>query len=94
VQTCMSRRTLVRQIDNISSNLCDQLKSKLDNCTYLELALEESRDITDTSQFLIFIRGINKRFEITEKLLSVYHMKDTTTGEDFLIFNKFYKNIV
>ena len=82
---CMSRRTLVRRIDNISSNLCDQLKSKLDNCTYLALALDESRDITDTSQFLIFIRGINKRFEITEELLSVYPMKDTTTGENLFI---------
>ena len=58
--------------DNWTFNLCDQLKSKLDNCTYLALALDESRDITDTSQFLIFIRGISKRFEITEELLSIY----------------------
>ena len=59
---CMPQRTIVRQIDNISSNLCDQFKSKLDNCTYLAMTLDESRDITDTSQFLIFIRGINTRF--------------------------------
>lgn len=51
------RRTLAKRI-NISSNLCDQLKLKLESC-----------NIIDTSQFLIFIRGINYRFEITELLL-------------------------
>ena len=53
--------------------------------TYLALALDGSRNITDTSQFLIFIRGINKRFKITEELLSVYPMKDTTTVENLFI---------
>lgn len=62
------RRTLAKRI-NISSNLCDQLKLKLEDCTYHALALDESCNIIDTSQFLIFIRGINYRFEITELLL-------------------------
>ena len=50
---------------------------------YLLLALDEPCDITDTSQFLIFIRGINDRFEIIEELFSVFPLKNTTTGEDF-----------
>ena len=88
-------RESVSLIDNVSSNLCDQLKSKLDNFIYLNLTIDESHDIINASQFLIFIRGINNRFEITEELLSAYFMKDTTTDEDFLsLFKKFYKNIV
>lgn len=63
--------------------MCDQLKLKLENCTYYALALDESCDITDTSQLLIFIRGINDRFEIIEELLSTCPMKGTTPGEDF-----------
>lgn len=81
----LSRRTFVKRIDNISNNVCDQLKLKLENCTYHALALDESCDITDTSQLLIYIQGINNKFEITKELLSVYPMKDTTTGKDLFI---------
>ena len=30
----------------------------------------------------MFIRGIDENFEITEELLSLEHLKDTTTGQD------------
>ena len=42
----------------------------------------ESTDIDDTTQLLIFVRGISENFELTEELLSMESMKDTTTGED------------
>ena len=46
------------------------------------LALDESTDIEDTAHLLVFIRGIDENFEITEELLSLEHLKDTTTGQD------------
>ena len=46
------------------------------------LALDESTDEEDTAQLLIFIRGINRNFVITEELLGRESMKDTTTGKD------------
>ncbi|KAK0152455.1 General transcription factor II-I repeat domain-containing protein 2A [Merluccius polli] len=45
-------------------------------------ALDESNDIKDTAQLLIFIRGINDSFEITEELLSMESLKGKTRGED------------
>ena len=30
----------------------------------------------------MFVRGIDGNFEITEELLSLEHLKDTTTGQD------------
>ena len=46
------------------------------------MALDESTDIKDTAQLLVFVRGIDENFEITEELLSLEHLKDTTTGQD------------
>ena len=40
------------------------------------MALDESTDIEDTAQLLVFIRGIDENFEITEELLSLEHLKD------------------
>ncbi|KAL7882960.1 hypothetical protein SRHO_G00006180 [Serrasalmus rhombeus] len=39
-------------------------------------------DVRDTAQLLIFIRGINEKFEVTEELAALQSIKGTTTGED------------
>jgi len=44
--------------------------------------LDESTDVDDTGQLLIFVWGISENFEITEELLSMESMKDITTGGD------------
>ena len=44
--------------------------------------MDEGTDVDDTAQLLIFVRGISENFEITEELLSMESMKDTTTGGD------------
>ena len=36
---------------------------------WFSLALDESIDIQDTAQLLIYLRGIDDKFETTEKLL-------------------------
>ena len=81
----LSRRTVVRRIECIAKNIQSHLKNKIHNFTYISLALDGSRDIRDTEQLLIFIRGINNTFKLTEKLESVQSMKDSVTGKDFLI---------
>ena len=42
----------------------------------------ESTDLQDTAQLLIYIRGINENFQITEELLTMEFLKGTTTGKD------------
>ena len=51
---------------------------------YFSLALheDESTDIGDTAQLLVFVRAISENFEITEELLSMESMKGTTTRKD------------
>lgn len=77
----LSRQTIVRRIEKIELNICDQLTSKIDACLFFSIALDESTDVTDTAQLLIFIRMINNDFEITEELLSMISLKGRTTAK-------------
>ena len=56
----LSRLTVMRRIEDIAGNLEIQLQSKADNFKLFYLALDESRDVRDTAQLLIFVRGITK----------------------------------
>ena len=90
-----SRKTIVRRIGGIAQNLSEQLFEARKSFEWYSLALDESTDIEDTAQLLVFIRGIDENLhtltvyharnlciEITEELLSLEHLKDTTTGQD------------
>jgi len=58
-----------------------------------KIALDESTDVLDTAQLLIFIRVIDEDFCITEELLSISmeSFKSTTTGQD--IFNSVMQSL-
>ena len=47
------------------------------------MAIDESTDITSTAQLAVFVRGIDQEFNITEEMLGLQAMKDTTTGDIF-----------
>lgn len=47
--------------------------------------MDESCDVRDTAQLLIFVRGITKDFEVTEELAVMWSMKGTPTGSDLFI---------
>lgn len=46
------------------------------------MALDESTGVSDTAQVLLFIRGIDKNYEVYEELLDVHSIHGMTTGED------------
>jgi len=50
----LSRRTVVRRIECISEDLTDQLGIRIKSLLWYSLALDESTDISDTAQLLIF----------------------------------------
>ena len=76
----LSRKTIVRHIGGIAQNLSEQLFEAGKSFEWHSLALDESTGIKDTTKLPVFIRGFDENFEITEELLSLNHLKDTTTG--------------
>ena len=84
-QISLSRRTVTQHVEQIDEHLASELKGRAESFAYYSLALNESNDIKDTAQLLIFIRGINDNFEITEELLAMESLKGQIRGEDLFI---------
>ncbi|XP_069461251.1 general transcription factor II-I repeat domain-containing protein 2-like [Ambystoma mexicanum] len=78
----LSGPTLTRRIEEMGDNLYQHLQNLTKKRSYFSLALDESNDVRDSAQLLIFIRGTNDNFEVTEELAALQSIKGTTTGED------------
>lgn len=87
----LSQGTIVRHIGAIAENIQEQMLTSRGNFEWFSIALDERTDLQDTAQLLIYVRGIDDSFEITEELLSMECPKDSTTGKD--LFEGFINSI-
>ncbi|CAM5083384.1 unnamed protein product [Eretmochelys imbricata] len=87
----LSANTVGRRIEDIGSNIIFQMNEKAKKFEWFSLALDESTDVSDTSQLLLFIHGVGSNFEVMEELASVHSMHGTTTGEK--IFKEVEKSL-
>uniref|UniRef100_A0A673JU36 HAT C-terminal dimerisation domain-containing protein n=1 Tax=Sinocyclocheilus rhinocerous TaxID=307959 RepID=A0A673JU36_9TELE len=71
------------RISEIQCQIQEKLKNTIDNCKYFSLALDESTDVSDVSQLLIFFEvPLKGNFDIQEELLNIASLHGTTKGED------------
>lgn len=82
----LSPNTVASRIDEMSSDIKEQLIQKSTEFLYFSLAIDESTDVTDVAQLAVFIRGVDDNLRTTEELLKLIPMHDTTKAED--IFNE------
>ena len=59
----LSNDTVTRRIECIPNDQRDQLLHKLKNFVYYSVALDTSKDFTDTEQLAVFIQGVMPDFE-------------------------------
>ncbi|GFQ71051.1 proteinral transcription factor ii-i repeat domain-containing protein 2a [Trichonephila clavata] len=78
----MSANTVARRVENIAENISSQLFNKNGHVEWFSLALDESTNVSDTAQVLIYIRGVYKSYEVHEELLDMYSIHGTTTSRD------------
>ena len=76
-QTSLSHRT-----NDLSDNIKETLKERFKLCEAFSLALDESTDISDTAQLVIFIRAVTAGFDIVKEFLDMASHSSTTTGQD------------
>jgi len=60
----------------------EQLKDRAKHFVWYSLCLDESTDVSDTSQLSTFIRGVDRDMNVTEELLDMIPMYDSTRAED------------
>ncbi|PNF28389.1 hypothetical protein B7P43_G16748 [Cryptotermes secundus] len=78
----LSKQTVTRRLEDISNQISNNVKDIIANCSYFSIALDESTDVSDTNQLLIFVRAIKEDFTIFEELLKVCSLHSTTRVTD------------
>ena len=84
-----SRNIIQRRQDNIAKQLSLSLQTKVNKeASLFSLAVDESTDITDSAQILVFIRSLTPTSELCEDLLSMEILSSRTRGEDIFVAAK------
>ena len=82
----LSRHTIQRRQQEIARGMSSSLQKKVkQESSLFSLVVDESTDITDSAQLLIFIRSLLSDFKLTEDLLSMETLSSRTCGKG--IFN-------
>ena len=80
----LSARTITRRIEEMSENLKSSQEDYFEKLQFFSIAIDESKDTTDTAQLAVFVRGIKENFHFLEEFVELIPMKNTTTGADIL----------
>ncbi|XP_071053571.1 protein FAM200C-like [Onthophagus taurus] len=78
----LRRNTVANRVDEIAENLRCQDNSIISTFQAYSVAIDESTDIRNVSQLAVFIRGCGVNLKVSEELLEVIPMHNTTTGVD------------
>ena len=74
----LSRMTITHRVEEIGTDIKDQLNTDIEKYISALLALDESTDIGSTAQLLVFIWGVTDDFQIPEELFTMVSLKDCT----------------
>lgn len=82
----LTRNTVVEWIDEMSSDLKQQMKSESSKFEHFSIAIDETIDMSGIAQLVIFMKACDNKLNIYEELVDLIPMHDTTASQD--IFEK------
>ena len=87
ILVCHEEQLKNLHIEELATNIESTLKELASKFVYYSLAIDKSADITSTAQLAVFVRRIDQEFNITEEMLGLQAMKDTTSPPQEMIFS-------
>jgi len=81
--------TVARFVKEMGKDIMNQLARKASTFRHFSIAMDDSLDSCSTFQLLLFIRGVDEDFNVTQELASLHSIHGTVTGED--IFSELMK---
>ncbi|XP_049748425.1 general transcription factor II-I repeat domain-containing protein 2B-like isoform X1 [Elephas maximus indicus] len=75
----LTGNTVAQRVKDMAENLQDKLREKVKSFVAFSIAVDESTYINNTSQLIIFIRGVDENFYVTEELLDMVPVTDPTS---------------
>lgn len=85
MNVCLARNTVARRVEDIWSDIRRQLVDRGVAFDYFSLACDESTDVSDTAELLIFLRRVDDNMNVTEELLDLKSLKGQTRGTDLFV---------
>lgn len=77
----LSPDTITGKIDELASNINDQLIDKISGSFYVSLAIDEITNISDVAQLAVVIHMVRRNLKIIEGLLKLMQTHDTTKAD-------------
>uniref|UniRef100_A0A0E9QRZ2 DUF4371 domain-containing protein n=1 Tax=Anguilla anguilla TaxID=7936 RepID=A0A0E9QRZ2_ANGAN len=88
-QIPMSASTTTTKTEILTEDVLAQLNAAIQSAPCIALAVDESTDVTDNAQLLVYVRFFHKeKKEFCEDLLGVTPLETLKRGEDIYLANK------
>ena len=80
----MTSNTVAEWVDEMSSDLKQQLKDRVSKFEYLSIAIDETVDITGIKHLAVFTRACDHHFHVYKELVELAPIHDTTSAGHLL----------
>ncbi|KAK0155945.1 General transcription factor II-I repeat domain-containing protein 2 [Merluccius polli] len=70
------------RVEDMAEDIRGQIVQRAGRFSAFSIACDESTDISDSAQLLVFLRGVNEDLEVCQELAGLETLKGTTKGTD------------
>lgn len=88
----LSRTTITRRTEVIGRHIYNMTMRRVQESKYFSICIDESTDISDVNQLIIYVKTVDENFDTKVDLLSVVSMHGHVTGN--ILYNAVYSKVL